>query len=151
MLNFNGSVVPDCFLNLFLHYILLIFQVVEIIGGGGERYVCPPIFSWGWRLRPLPPRIDASVARLHAVLKVEDSVFCFVHSRVLKSRLRFTGSLRGHRDVRPLRFFKYRVNRDGFGSAHTAGTKQEQCAVYPRDSRLVRGIYSLLLHRLCRR
>ena len=25
----------QCFLNLFLHYILYIFQVVEIIGGGG--------------------------------------------------------------------------------------------------------------------
>ena len=35
--------------NLFLHYILRIFQVVEIIGGA-NRYVCPPppqYFHWG--------------------------------------------------------------------------------------------------------
>ena len=33
----------QCFLNLFLHDVLWIFQVVEIIGGGGaKRYVCPP-------------------------------------------------------------------------------------------------------------
>ena len=52
-----------CFLNLFLHYILWIFQVVEIIGGGGaKRYVCHPnIFMGATAPCPPPPRIDASV------------------------------------------------------------------------------------------
>ena len=44
---FNGFVVYDsAFLNLFLQYILLIFQVVEIIGGGGgwqnDMFATPP-------------------------------------------------------------------------------------------------------------
>ena len=40
-------------LSLFLHYILLIFQVVKIIGGGGGQndMFAPP---------PCPRRIDAS-------------------------------------------------------------------------------------------
>ena len=49
-------------LNLFLHYILLIFQVVEITGGGGyKRYVCPPppnIFIGGGSPPPPPPPQD---------------------------------------------------------------------------------------------
>ena len=39
---FNGFVVPIlCFLNLFLHYILQHFQVVEIIGGGQNDMFAP--------------------------------------------------------------------------------------------------------------
>ena len=58
---FNGFVVHDsAIFNLFLHYILSIFQVYEIIGGG-KRYVCPPpnIFM-GAATAPSSPRIDAS-------------------------------------------------------------------------------------------
>ena len=44
----------QCFLNLFLHYILLIFQVVKIIGGGGGLVSPPP-----------PPPIDASAVYNH--------------------------------------------------------------------------------------
>ena len=55
----NGFVVPyNAFLNLLLHYILWIFQVVEIIGGGGgKRYVCPPpnIFMGGGGGSDSPP------------------------------------------------------------------------------------------------
>ena len=53
----------QCFLNLFLHYILSIFQVDEIIGGGAKRYVCPTpqyFHGGGGRLLPSSPRIDAS-------------------------------------------------------------------------------------------
>ena len=56
--------------NLFLHYILLIFQVVENIGGGGGQndMFPPPIFSFGGRLPPPPPpRIDASVQSARAI------------------------------------------------------------------------------------
>ena len=49
----------DSALNLFLHYILLSFQVVKIIwGGGGKRYVPPNIFIGGGC--PPPPNFDAS-------------------------------------------------------------------------------------------
>ena len=60
---------PDsAFFNLFLHYILHIFQVVEIIGnpGGGEgKTKClPPQYFHGGDCMPPPPprhpRIDAS-------------------------------------------------------------------------------------------
>ena len=37
MLNLMVSQPWQCFLNLFLHYILLICQVVKIIGGGGAK------------------------------------------------------------------------------------------------------------------
>ena len=44
-------------LNLFLHYILLIFQVVEIIGGGGGQndMFATQIFSLGGDCPLLPP------------------------------------------------------------------------------------------------
>ena len=69
----NGFVVHaigQCFLNLFLHYILLIFQVVEIIGGGGGKTIClPPNIFIGGRLPPPPPppRIDASGAEAYTL------------------------------------------------------------------------------------
>ena len=59
-------------INLFLHYILIFFQVVKIIrGGGGTIYSPPQIFSWGgggggpaatapYPPPPPPPGIDAS-------------------------------------------------------------------------------------------
>ena len=56
---FNGFVVPEsAFLNLFLHFILLIFQVAKIIGGGGggQRYVCPPNIFIGGAAAPLAPQ-----------------------------------------------------------------------------------------------
>ena len=59
MLNLMVCSDLQCFFNLFLHYILWIFQVVKIIGGGGGKTIClppPPIFSLGGQL---PPRIDA--------------------------------------------------------------------------------------------
>ena len=37
----------QCSLNLFLHYILSIFQVVEMIGRQNDMFPPPPIFSWG--------------------------------------------------------------------------------------------------------
>ena len=45
--------------NLFLHYILLVFQVVEIIGGGGQNdmFASPPPQYFHW---DRSPRIDAS-------------------------------------------------------------------------------------------
>ena len=63
----NGFVVPYTvlFKNLFLHCIL-IFQVVKIIGGGGNEMFATPIFS----LAP-SPRIDASaiLVALHPMAK----------------------------------------------------------------------------------
>ena len=43
---------------IFLHYILLIFQVIEIIGGGGQNntFQCPSIFSLGATAPPPPSR-----------------------------------------------------------------------------------------------
>ena len=57
--------ISNFFLNLFLHYILWIFQVVEIMGGGGETMFATPIFSWGQSPPPPPPpRIDASALKV---------------------------------------------------------------------------------------
>ena len=53
-----------CFFKLFLHYILLFFQIVKIIGGGGETICLPPppnILIGGDCPPPPPPPIDASV------------------------------------------------------------------------------------------
>ena len=46
--------------NLFLNYILMIFQVVELIGGQNDMFVPPP--------PPHPPRIDASGYSLKAYI-----------------------------------------------------------------------------------
>ena len=62
------------FLNLFLHYILLIFQVDENYwGGGAKRYVCPQYFHWGDDCPPPPPpRIDASAIQTLERLSTTD-------------------------------------------------------------------------------
>ena len=53
MLNFFRA--WQCFLNLFLHYIINFSSCRNYWGGGGgKRYVCPPIFSLG----RLPPPHD---------------------------------------------------------------------------------------------
>ena len=57
------------FLNLFLHYILWIFQVVEIIGGGGggRKTIClpPNIFMGGGGGRPPPAPQDRRLWEAH--------------------------------------------------------------------------------------
>ena len=61
MLNFNGFVVPDCFLNLFwfLHYIWIFQDLSKMLGGGGggqNDMFATPIISLGGSNYPPPPQ-----------------------------------------------------------------------------------------------
>ena len=103
MLNLMVCSDLQCFLYLFLHYILWIFQVVEIIGGWAKRYVWHPnIFIGGGGRLPPPPCLWSynQVPKLNFIYKILTSIRTSNKKRsTIKLKLAVSGNSQGHHEI----------------------------------------------------